>query len=222
MRRIVPATLVTVVAVSGAALPATASTPPAAQPRSAAAPAAHPAAVAVASAARARTAVTLAVSPGRVRTGAPLTLVGAAQLVRAGGRLVALKGARLTLQYRTAGAARWTAVRTVTTSTGGYRIVWRYPLRQSSTVRAVLAAGTTTAAAVSPSRTVVRVAPLPAPRAYRLCTDVNRVYPHGVGLPGARDRTSRTPVTTFTRDAATYRLNTARDGDKDGIACEKR
>ena len=221
MHRIVPATLVTVVAVGGAALSAAASTPSAAPPRSVAVLAADPA-VAAPSAAPARTAVTLAVSAGRVRTGAPLTLVGGAQLVRAGDRLVALKGARLTLQYRTAGAARWTAIRTLTTSTGGYRVVWRYPLRQSATVRAVLAAGDTTAAAVSPSRTVVRVAPRPAPRAYPRCTALNQVYPHGVGLAGADDRTSGTPVTTFTRDAATYRLNTARDGDKDGIACEKR
>lgn len=222
MRRIVPATLVTVVAVSGATLSATASTSSAAQPRSAPAPAADPRVAAAPSATRARTAVTLAVSPGRVATGAPLTLTGGAQLVRAGGRLVALKGARITLQYRTAGAARWSALRTLTTSTGGYRIVWRYPLTRSSTVRAVLAAGDTTAAAVSPSRTVVRVAPLPAPRAFPRCAALHQVYPHGVGLAGARDRTSGTPVTTFTRDAATYRLNKARDGDKDGIACENR
>lgn len=221
MRRIVPASFVTVVALGGAAFPATASTPSSA-PRAAAAQAAHPAVVAAPSAARARTAVTLTASPRRVATGSSLTLVGAAQLIRAGGRLVALRGARLTLQYRTAGAARWTAIRTVTTPTGAYRVVWRYPLRQSSTVRAVLAAGDTTAAAVSPSRSVVRVAPRPAPRVYRLCADLRRVYPHGVGLPGARDRTSGTPVTTFTRDAATYRLNPRRDADKDGIACEKR
>ena len=44
----------------------------------------------------------------------------------------------------------------------------------------------------------------------------------GVGLPGAADHTSGAPVTTFTRDAATYRLNTGRDRDKDKIACEKR
>lgn len=222
MRPIVPATLLTVVALSGGTLSATASPPSAVTPRSTAAPAADQGSMAAPSATRARTAVRLVASPGRVTTGSPLTLAGAAHLVRSGGRLVALKGARVTLQYRTAGATRWTTIRTVTTSTGSYRVVWRYPLTRSSTVRAVLAAGEATAAAVSPSRTVVRVAPRPAPRAYPRCTALNQVHPHGVGLPGARDRTSGTPVTTFTRDAATYRLNTGRDRDKDGIACEKR
>jgi hypothetical protein len=170
---------------------------------------------------KARTAVTLVVSPARALTGASVTLSGVAGPLRSN-RVVPLRGARLTLQYRTRGATRWTTIRAFTTRTGAYRLAWRYPLRVSSTLRAVLAAGPTTASAVSPSRSVTRVAPLPRPRAYPNCTALNKVYPHGVGLPGARDRTSGTPVTSFTRDAATYRLNTGRDRDKDRIACEKR
>ena len=70
----------------------------------------------------------------------------------------------------------------------------------------------------------VGVAPADAVTAHRYanCKALNARYPHGVGLPGARDRTSGTPVTNFTRNRAVYLANTARDRDKDKIACEKR
>ena len=58
------------------------------------------------------------------------------------------------------------------------------------------------------------------------CTNLNRQWPHGVGRAGARDRTSGTPVTTFTRNTAAYRTAESHNGDldrdNDGIACEKR
>ncbi len=59
---------------------------------------------------------------------------------------------------------------------------------------------------------------------YPNCAALRRVYPHGVGLPGARDRVrGRTrPVTNFTRNAAVYRANSGRDADHDGVACERR
>ena len=56
---------------------------------------------------------------------------------------------------------------------------------------------------------------------YANCKALNAKYPHGVGLPGARDKTTGTPVTNFTRNRAVYLANTARDRDKDKIACEK-
>jgi hypothetical protein len=64
----------------------------------------------------------------------------------------------------------------------------------------------------------------PRPKAYKNCTELNKVYKHGVGRPGAKDKVSgRTKrVTSFTVSAATYKLNTKSDRDKDGIACEKR
>ena len=67
-------------------------------------------------------------------------------------------------------------------------------------------------------------AALPRPKTYANCTALNKVFPHGIGKTGARDKTgaSSKPVTTFTRHDATYRLNTKSDRDKDGIACEKR
>ncbi len=44
-----------------------------------------------------------------------------------------------------------------------------------------------------------------------------------MGRHGAHDHTAsgKNPVTNFTRNDAVYEANTARDRDKDGIACEK-
>ena len=64
-----------------------------------------------------------------------------------------------------------------------------------------------------------------APLLYKNCTNFNKRYPHGVGKLTARDRTSGTPVTNFTRSTRVYniamRWNKGLDRDKDGIACEK-
>lgn len=59
-------------------------------------------------------------------------------------------------------------------------------------------------------------------KTYKNCTKLNKDYPHGVGKPGARDKTSGKPVTTFKRSASLYKQNKSRDRDKDGIACEKK
>lgn len=56
---------------------------------------------------------------------------------------------------------------------------------------------------------------------YPNCTAMHVDYPHGVGRPGAHDKTSGTPVTTFTVSAALYAANSESDRDGDGIACEK-
>jgi hypothetical protein len=56
---------------------------------------------------------------------------------------------------------------------------------------------------------------------YPNCAALTVDYPHGVGLPGARDHTSGTPDTRFTVNRALYDANTGRDGDGDGIACER-
>jgi hypothetical protein len=57
----------------------------------------------------------------------------------------------------------------------------------------------------------------------RNCATLNKKYPHGVGRPGAHDKTkSRSgPVTNFTRNKAAYLKNKSLDRDHDGIACEK-
>lgn len=63
-----------------------------------------------------------------------------------------------------------------------------------------------------------------AVRTFATCTAMNKVYSHGVGRKGARDRVSGTsrPVTNFHVSTTIYNANTARDRDKDGVACEKR
>ena len=59
-------------------------------------------------------------------------------------------------------------------------------------------------------------------RSFPNCKALNKRYPHGVGVPGARDHTSSgKPVTTFWRSRPTYRANRGLDRDKDRIACEK-
>nr|MCW2728083.1 calcium-binding protein [Aeromicrobium sp.] len=59
-------------------------------------------------------------------------------------------------------------------------------------------------------------------KTYANCTKLNKVYPHGVGKPGAKDKTSGTPVRNFKANKKIYQLNTKSDRDKDGIACEKK
>jgi len=58
-------------------------------------------------------------------------------------------------------------------------------------------------------------------KTFKNCTALNKVYPHGVGRVGARDKTSGEPVTNFKRSNKLYRENKKSDRDKDGIACEK-
>lgn len=57
---------------------------------------------------------------------------------------------------------------------------------------------------------------------YANCKKLNKVYPHGVGKPGAKDKTSGKPVTNFKVNKAVYTKNAGSDRDKDGIACEKK
>jgi hypothetical protein len=56
---------------------------------------------------------------------------------------------------------------------------------------------------------------------FKNCTALNKVYPHGVGLPKAKDKTSSTPVRNFKKSRPLYRANKKSDRDGDGIACEK-
>jgi len=83
---------------------------------------------------------------------------------------------------------------------------------------------TATASTTKPAPVPSQTSPAPAPSAARFanCADLNAVYPHGVGLPGAVDHTSGTPVTTFTQDKALYQANSGLDADRDSIACEKK
>lgn len=85
--------------------------------------------------------------------------------------------------------------------------------------------------AVVLSATAVPASAATAPKAFKNCTELNKVYPHGVGRSGARDHTSGKPVTTFRVSNTLYSYNDGLvprhtgehdlDRDNDGIACEK-
>jgi hypothetical protein len=71
---------------------------------------------------------------------------------------------------------------------------------------------------------VVAVAPsteaYAAAKKFKNCTELNKVYPGGVALPGAVNvggATKKEPK----YDKALYAANKSSDRDKDGIACEK-
>jgi hypothetical protein len=59
-----------------------------------------------------------------------------------------------------------------------------------------------------------------AEKAFKNCTELNKVYPGGVALPGAFNvggMTKKEPK----YNKALYNANKKSDRDKDGIACEK-
>lgn len=84
------------------------------------------------------------------------------------------------------------------------------------------AAPTTQAAAATVAKASAK------PRVFKNCTELNKVYKHGVGLKGAKDKSKGKllpkgkGVTNFKVDNALYNANKKSDGDKDGIACEKK
>lgn len=71
-----------------------------------------------------------------------------------------------------------------------------------------------------------------AARHFKSCSALNKVYRHGVGMPGAKDHTSGKRVTNFKKSASLYKANNGPrnhrtgeydlDRDNDKIACEKR
>ncbi|MBD1270271.1 excalibur calcium-binding domain-containing protein [Aeromicrobium tamlense] len=72
------------------------------------------------------------------------------------------------------------------------------------------------------SSLVLASAPAESAPKFKNCKALNKKYPHGVGMPGAKDKTSGKPVTNFKRSKALYQANKGKDRDKDRIACEKR
>lgn len=62
---------------------------------------------------------------------------------------------------------------------------------------------------------------------YANCTKLQKVYPHGVGKKGAKDKVSGRyqpgkSVTNFKKSNALYNANKDKDRDGDGVACEKK
>ena len=92
---------------------------------------------------------------------------------------------------------------------------------------AMLPLGTVTAEAATP-RAAALVLPQQAAAKYKFknCTALNKVYKHGVGKNGAKDKTSGKRVTNFKKSTTLYKkvsgYKKGLDRDKDGIACEKR
>lgn len=59
-----------------------------------------------------------------------------------------------------------------------------------------------------------------AAKVFKNCTELNKVYPGGVALPGAVNSGGETKMIP-TYDKSLYLANKKSDRDKDGIACEK-
>jgi hypothetical protein len=57
-------------------------------------------------------------------------------------------------------------------------------------------------------------------KVFKNCTELNKVYPGGVALPGAVNAGGKTKKEPK-YDKALYNANKKSDRDKDGIACEK-
>jgi len=57
-------------------------------------------------------------------------------------------------------------------------------------------------------------------KVFKNCTELNKVYPGGVALPGAVNAGGMTKLTPKF-DKKLYEANKKSDRDKDGIACEK-
>jgi hypothetical protein len=55
---------------------------------------------------------------------------------------------------------------------------------------------------------------------YKNCAAVNKVYPHGIAKSGYKKSASGLTGTPFV-NTKLYNLNSAKDRDKDGVACEK-
>ena len=59
-----------------------------------------------------------------------------------------------------------------------------------------------------------------AAKVFKNCTELNKVYPGGVALPGVINAGGKTKLTPKF-DKKLYEANKKSDRDKDGIACEK-
>ncbi|MFB9315172.1 excalibur calcium-binding domain-containing protein [Nocardioides plantarum] len=95
-------------------------------------------------------------------------------------------------------------------------------MKNVKTARPMAALVTTVAAALLVVAPIAAGPAEAAAKTYKNCDAMHRDYPHGVGKPGARDKTSGKPVTNFKVSTALYNANTKSDRDKDKIACEKR
>ena len=149
-------------------------------------------------------------SPEEVTKDKKIMVVGS---VRRGldGDLVSLRTA---LEFRPDGGD-YRKIKSVTSSEQGL-LKTEVTARRSGSFRFRYAGNPTTAPAVSnDDHIIVR----PKPKAYRHCRALTRVYEHGVGRSGAKEK--GLGVTSWTVDTATYAKNQRLDRDQDGVACER-
>ena len=59
-----------------------------------------------------------------------------------------------------------------------------------------------------------------AAKVFKNCTELNKIYPGGVALPGAVNAGGSTKLTPL-YDKVLYKANKKSDRDGDGIVCEK-
>jgi hypothetical protein len=167
---------------------------------------------------KASVSLTTNASPESVVKGKKITVKGT---VKKNGKKFKAK-TRLEFAPDTTGSYK--KVKSVTSSKSG-KLSTTLKATTSGAFRFVYAGSSTTKVATSAGDHIVvkpKPKPKPKPKAYSDCKALNKVYPHGVGKSGAHDKKkSGSPVTDFIRDNKTYAKNTKRDGDKDGIACEK-
>lgn len=118
-----------------------------------------------------------------------------------------------------------TGVRTPTTSartTAPKTVPPKTVPPKSDAARTTAPATTTSTAGTRPPTKKPVPTATKAARHFANCDAMHAVHPHGVGRPGAKDHTTRTPpVTTFLPDLALYKANSGSDRDHDGIACEQ-
>lgn len=113
------------------------------------------------------------------------------------------------------------------TKAGSYswRLVSTNPYGVTSVTPAYTLKRTAATAAKPSTTTAAKPAPKPAAVVvYKNCTELNKVYPHGVAKLGGKDLVSgklRSPQPKFVVNTPVYNANIARDADKDGVACEK-
>lgn len=164
---------------------------------------------------KAEVSLTTNASPESVIKGKTVTIVGT---IRRDGKKFK---AKTRLEFSPDSGGGYAKVKSVTSSKSG-KLSTTVKASRSGAFRYAYAGSATSAPATSGGDHIVvkpKPKPLPKPKAYKNCTALHKVYPHGVGKSGAKDRGG--DVTTFTRDNKTYAKNKKSDRDKDGIACEQ-